>query len=458
MRWRAGGLGHHLVRRVRRQRSHHVRQRLDARAAIGLLGGGEALAAGVLVQGEDLVLRHRPGLQRDCGRTQQRIARLHRAQLLDAAPLDLEVGAGVAHDALGAQVQEGRAARAPAVFDRAQHVGVAAGQVEAVGEEIVEVGAVAEALADPAGRRLHRDADAVVLADVQHRRRQLLVSGPRRGVERRLRGRVVGRRVAERADRDRIVGNRQTHAEALAGLDRHRGAQRLRQVRGDGRSLRQYPQRLAAPHLVAPAAGRVLRAGREAQRRVRDRIHARQLAEALGHEAAAAVVQERRIGVAGRARDHRVAFVATGADGVEDLVLHPQHARHQVQVARDQLRFEQLPETAGVQRAAVEDGLARCRLRQRLALPVAHEGLEVDVADLGAIEALHAGRDGVGNGREHGSWSRECEGTEASRRSGAGVAHRHEAGGLRHPLQPALDLREAAEVEAALFRHVGIGE
>jgi hypothetical protein len=34
--------------------------------------------------------------------------RLHRTQLLDRAPLDLEVGAGVAHDACGLQVQEGR--------------------------------------------------------------------------------------------------------------------------------------------------------------------------------------------------------------------------------------------------------------------------------------------------------------------------------------------------------------
>ena len=45
-------------------------------------------------------------------RTQQRIAGLHRAQFLDRTPFDLEVGAGVAHDARRAQVQERRAARA----------------------------------------------------------------------------------------------------------------------------------------------------------------------------------------------------------------------------------------------------------------------------------------------------------------------------------------------------------
>jgi hypothetical protein len=88
---------------------------------------------------------------------------------------------------------------------------------------------------------------------------------------------------------------------------------------------------------VAAAGGRVVLAGREAQCRIHDGIHSRQLAETLGHEAAGTVMQECRIGVPGRPRHHRVAFVATGTDGVENLVLHPQHARHQVQVAADQL-------------------------------------------------------------------------------------------------------------------------
>ena len=62
---------------------------------------------------------------------------------------------------------------------------------------------------------------------------------------------------------------------------------RLRQVRGDRRGLRQHPQRLAAPDLVAAAGGRIVLARGERQRRIHDRIHARQLAEALGHEPAA---------------------------------------------------------------------------------------------------------------------------------------------------------------------------
>ena len=47
-------------------------------------------------------------------------------------------------------------------------------------------------------------------------------------------------------------------------LDRDRGAQRLGQVRGDGRGLRQHPQRLAAPDLVAAAGGRIVLARGEA--------------------------------------------------------------------------------------------------------------------------------------------------------------------------------------------------
>src|SRR3546814_1138877 len=67
----------------------------------------------------------------------------------------------------------------------------------------------------------------------------------------------------------------------------------------------------------------------------------RQLAETLGHEATAAIVQESRIGVPGQARHHCIALVPGTADGVEHLVLHPQHPRHQIKVARDQLRLEQ---------------------------------------------------------------------------------------------------------------------
>ncbi len=399
---RARGFGLDRRRRVRRQRRHHFLQRRQPRATVGVLGGGETLPARGLVQVEYLVLAHDAGFQRDRRRTQQRVGRFHRAQFLDTAPLDLEIGAGMAHDPRGAQVQEGRAPRAAAVFDRLLHVTVAAGQVEAVCEEIVEVRAVTEVARHPAVRRLHRDADAVVLAHEQHRRRQLLVRGPRGGVEGGLRGGMVAGGIAEGADGDAVVGNGQFVPDAPRLFDGDRGAEGLGQVRSDGRGLRQHPQGLAAPHLVAATGGRVFHRRGERQRRIHHRVHPRQLAEALGHETAAAVVQECRIGMAREPRDHRVALVAAAADRVEDLVLHAQHARHQVEVARDQLRFEHLAEPARIERAARQHrrGVVRSA-RDGRPVPAADELAEIDVTDLGAVEALHAGRDRIGNGGKH---------------------------------------------------------
>ncbi len=66
----ADGLGIHLVRRIGRQRRHHVLQRLQARAAVGVLGGGEALAAGGFVLRQHLFPAHQAGQQGDLRRTQ----------------------------------------------------------------------------------------------------------------------------------------------------------------------------------------------------------------------------------------------------------------------------------------------------------------------------------------------------------------------------------------------------
>ncbi len=257
--------------------------------------------------------------------------------------------------------------------------------------EVVEVGPAAEVAPDPAVGRLHRNADAVVLAHEQHRCRQAPGGGPRRGIERGLRGGMVAGRVAEGADRDAVGRHRQLVADAPCLFDRHRRTQRLRQVRGDGRGLWQHPQRLAAPDLVPATGRRILGAGGKAERRIHHRVHPRKLAEAFGHETAGAVVQERRIGVPGQPRDHRVALVAAAADGVEDLVLHAQNARHQVEVAADELRFEQLAEAACVQRAARQDRVAVTRPWRRRSGPGTDELAEVAVADFGAVDAAPPG-------------------------------------------------------------------
>ena len=149
--------------------------------------------------------------------------------------------------------------------------------------------------------------------------------------------------------------------------------------------------------LWRPPRGRIVLAGRERQRRIHDRIHARQLAEALGHEAAGAVVQERRIGVARQPRDHRVAFVAAASRSCR----RPCSAR----AAR-------APSGRGGARSAATRTArgsrahrARCRRGWLRPAPASRRrgrssrctnSLEVDVADLGAVDAFHARGDGIG--------------------------------------------------------------
>lgn len=58
--------------------------------------------------GQQGFLAEQARLQRDAGRAQQRIAGFDLHEFLDAAPLDLKIGAGVTHDARCAQMQEGR--------------------------------------------------------------------------------------------------------------------------------------------------------------------------------------------------------------------------------------------------------------------------------------------------------------------------------------------------------------
>ena len=288
-------------------------------------------------------------------------------------------------------------------MDCARYPFITFGEVEAVGVEIIEIIAIAEIVCDPASRRLHRDADAVVLAHEQYRRRQFLVCGPLRRVERRLCSSVIGRGIAERADGDRILWNRQLVRDALGLLDRNCRPERFGQVRGNRRGLRQHPQRLATPYLVASARGRIVLARGEAQRGIHDRvarytIGTRQLAEALGHKRAGTVMQERRIRVPRQPRDHRIAFVAGGSNRVEHLVLDAQHARHQIQMPADQLRVEQFHKVTQCTKTARQH---RCVLRGHAhwqTLPALHELDEILIANFSAIDVLVAGGDGVRNG------------------------------------------------------------
>ena len=131
--------------------------------------------------------------------------------------------------------------------------------VQPVAPEVFQPRPILEARRDPACRCLGRNADAVVLADEQKRQRDRLVGRPLRRIERTLRGRMVGRGVAERA-------HRRSHRPAGAmfrpvtacGADRIGRANGLGQVAGDGRGLRRDIQRPGAQHLVPAARDRVL--------------------------------------------------------------------------------------------------------------------------------------------------------------------------------------------------------
>src|SRR3546814_7708129 len=65
---------------------------------------------------------------------------------------------------------------------------------------------------------------------------------------------MIGRSVAEAGEHHRIVGERQAGASELPGdADRKSGADRLGQVRSDGRGLRRDGQPLRSDDLVPPA-------------------------------------------------------------------------------------------------------------------------------------------------------------------------------------------------------------
>ncbi len=179
-----------------------------------------------------------------------------------------------------------------------------------------ELRAAVERLRDPALRRRHADAEAVVLAHEEQRQRLPSVGEMRRRVERGLRGRVVERRVSERAD-DHGVGRPGARDPELARpLDRERDTHRAGEVRGNRRGLRDHGEVVMPEHLVAAAGDRLVGRGGHPEEDVPHPVPPC-LPRPREVEATRAVVEKRRVGRPQRERDERVRLVPGRPDRVE---------------------------------------------------------------------------------------------------------------------------------------------
>ena len=260
------------------------------------------------------------GVDQRLGSAQQRVAREVGGHLALAAVAELGVGARVAQEPHGAQVQDrGLPGRAdPSTASRA--AARAGERVRAVGLQVGEPRPGRQRRLDPARRAGHRDAPAVVLDT-----RRSSGSGSRvctacaGGVEGADGRRVVDRGVAEAGDHDGVLGPRGRDADPRRAVQREREADRPGQVRGDRRGLGDDVQGGVAEDLVPPAGDRLVAGGGQPEQHVADRVVAGDLAGPRAVEAARAVVQQRRVGRPQRHRDGRVALVAGRADRVEAL-------------------------------------------------------------------------------------------------------------------------------------------
>ncbi len=389
-RLRRGGVGPRqlgdLGRRAGRERPHHLGGALELRppcrgerdfadALSGLEVVGGELGAGAETCG------HEPA-----GRGEQRIALEIGPNGSGRAVRGLDVGAGMAEVANGAQVQHRRTPRLTHPVRQVTCGGERSCRIVTVGRLVAKGGAARERVRDPPGRRRNADPDPVVLADEEQRHGQMLVCRVGRRVERGLGGRVVQRCVAEAADDDRVVGPGALDAELARPVDRDRHPHRAGQVRRDRRGLRDHGQLVVAEHLVAAARDRLVDRGGDALHHVGNAVAAR-LAGTREIEGSGAVVQQRRIGGAQGKGDRRVALVPGRSDRVEGALLLLEPAGRVIAVPALDLRP---PERLGLgvgRRRSAGRLLERLEGREKMLL----ERIEV-VGDHGLSPALASSR------------------------------------------------------------------
>ena len=206
------------------------------------------------------------------GGGEQRVALEVGGDLRAGAIGRLDVRAGMPHQPDGAEVEHGRPARLADGVDDCLRVAQRAHRLGPVDRHVLELREPTQRPQDPSGRSRSADPDAVVLADEENGRRDAAVRHVGRGVERALGGRVVDRRVAERAHDDRVFGPWQPLAGVGRKAERVGEADRSREMRRDRRRLRDDAQLGVAEHLVAAARHRLVGGRHESEEDVADRV------------------------------------------------------------------------------------------------------------------------------------------------------------------------------------------
>ncbi len=215
------------------------------------------------------------------------------------------------------------------------------GQIAAVGVEIRQAIAVSVCPLDPTPGCLDADTDPVVLTDEQQRHRHSLICGVQRGVDRADRGGVVHRRVAEAAHRECVVRPWAGHPKLFGACDGERDPDGPRQVRRDGRRLRNDVQVVPAEDLVPPTGDRLVGGRHQAEQHIPQWLATVDQGGAGQEEGAGSIMQQRRVGRPQCRRDGGVALVPGRSDRVVALSLRPQPTRGQIEVAAAELNIEQ---------------------------------------------------------------------------------------------------------------------
>ncbi len=332
--WRCGGEG-----------SHHLGGGLEPPAA-GQRGGlGPHLGADRVVAREHVGGRYAAGHQLP-SRGQQGIAGEIGLDRRRRPVADLGVRAGVPAVPDRPQMQEDRLPVGPHVGDRVRDRRPRGGWFQPVSRVVAQTRTVAVRPLDPAGRRRHRDAQPVVLADEQDRDRQAAERGVQGGVDRADRGRVVRGGVAERAHHHGVGGIARIDPHPAGPVQRHRQPDRPRQVRGDRGRLRDDVQLPVPEHLVPPARDRLVGQSHQSLQHIPDAGRTRQLRRPGQIERPRPVVQQGRVGQSEFRRHQCVGLVPRRADRVEPFASGLQLPGHHVEPPARHLCLEHPPPAA----------------------------------------------------------------------------------------------------------------